>query len=904
VIVPGLISELDQPYAILDAIPTPVYVWRRSDDGKVRLAIVNGAAALATHGMVHELLDVDAATLYRDEPRIVRALMRTLEDGQPRQYEHEYRMRATGEMRWLRTAYMRSSETDVMVYAEDVTARRLAELALQESEAHFRGVFEQGSTAMSLTRFDGTFIKVNAAFAELLGYTQAELLASTFMAITHPDDLATDVARKDRLTRGVVPGYRIEKRFIHADGHTVWADLSARLIRSPDGAPQHLLSQMKDITTRKLSDAHEAGERDRMAELLARAPAMICTLRGPAHVYEMGNELSRAFLRGRAVIGRPLVEAMPELVEQGFITMLDEVLRTGDPYVGHAVPVTIRGAPGSSPAQYYFNVACQPIAEPDGTRSGIFVHAVDVTELADAARRHERLLAELHQERARLAASQERHELVLKATRDVIYDWDVVSNVVQFSIALDDVYGHTRQAPTSVITWWAAQIHRDDRERITSSLEAALRSDAEFWAEEYRFRRGDGSFATVFDRGHIIRDASGAPVRMIGSLADLTEQRRLEAQLRESQKMEAVGRLAGGVAHDFNNLLCAILGYTDLALMDAHESNTVRDELEEIRKAAQRAAQLTKQLLAFGRRQIRRPANVDVNAVVRDTSRLLTQLLGEHVHLITQPTTARAVVHMDPGELDQILVNLVVNARDAMPNGGTVSIETAHLSASEANVAGGDVVVLTVGDSGSGIEPEALPHIFEPFFTTKGEAGTGLGLATVYGIVEQNGGRIDVESVVGEGTRFRVQLPASNGAAEQAVPPVSDAQQPSGSATVLLAEDETGVRTLARRILERAGFRVLEARHGADALMLWRTHADSIDVAVTDLVMPEMDGRTLADALRESRPTLPVLFMSGYSDDEVTRRGFVDARIAYLAKPFTAEGLLGAVRQAMAGVAG
>ena len=637
-IAPGLIGDIDQPYAILDAIPAPVYVWRRGEDGTVRLAIVNGAAALATNGLVHELLGTDATTLYRDEPRIVRAIMRTLEDGQPRQYEHEYRMRATGEMRWLRTAYMQSSETDVMVYTEDITARRLAELAL-------------------------------------------------------------------------------------------------------------------------------------------------------------------------------------------------------------------------------------------------------------------------HEERARLAASQERHELALKATRDVIYDWDVVTNTVEFSIALDDVYGHTRQAPASVVTWWAAQIHRDDRDRVTSSLDAALRSDVEFWTEEYRFRRGDGSFATVFDRGHIIRDASGAPVRMIGSLADLTEQRRLEAQLRESQKMEAVGRLAGGVAHDFNNLLCAILGYTDLALLDASESSSVRDELEEIRKAAQRAAQLTKQLLAFGRRQIRRPANVDVNAVIRETNRLLTQLLGEHVHLITQPTASRAVVYMDPGELDQILVNLVVNARDAMPNGGTVSVETTHVRAPAANGAGGDFVLLTVADSGSGIDPEALPHIFEPFFTTKGEAGTGLGLATVYGIVEQNGGRIDVESVIGEGTRFRVLLPASSGAAEQASPPVLDVEQPAGSATVLLAEDETGVRTLARRILERAGFRVLEARHGADALMLWRQHADSIDVAVTDLVMPEMDGRTLADALHESRPALPILFMSGYSDDEVTRRGFADARIAYLAKPFTAESLIRAVRQAMAGIA-
>jgi len=381
-------------------------------------------------------------------------------------------------------------------------------------------------------------------------------------------------------------------------------------------------------------------------------------------------------------------------------------------------------------------------------------------------------------------------------------------------------------------------------------------------------------------------------------MADVTERRQLEMRLRESQKMEAIGRLAGGVAHDFNNLLCAILGYADLALGDVNDASAVRDEIEEIRKAAQRAAQLTRQLLAFGRRQIRRPTRVDVDAVVRDTDRLMTQLLGEHIQLTVHAGARGAVVHMDPSELDQILVNLAVNARDAMAQGGVVTIETSrsHLAADAGQT---EFVLLTVSDTGAGIDDETMPHIFEPFFTTKGEGGSGLGLSTVYGIVEQNGGRIEVDSTVGAGTRFSVYLPIASDSLSARLTPVQPTSAIVQAATVLLVEDENAVRILAHRILERAGYRVLDARHGADALLLWRQHAPQIDAVVTDLVMPEMGGRALAEKLRAMNPTLPIVFMSGYSDDEMTRRGFADSQIAFLAKPFSADSLVGAVREAL-----
>jgi two-component system cell cycle sensor histidine kinase/response regulator CckA len=654
----------------------------------------------------------------------------------------------------------------------------------------------------------------------------------------------------------------------------------------------------EDLTERRRAQAEieTAGrrlrrERTRLAELLERAPALICTFRGPTHVYEIANEECRRFLGRDDVIGRPVAEVMPELAEQGLVANLDQVLATGEPFMATALPAQVRMGPGAPLAERHFNVAIQPIEDVDGTRSGTFVYAVDVTNLVDAARAQECLAEELR-------TNQERHELVLTATRELIYDWDIASDSVFYSDALYTAFRHRRGHVEPGYRWWVNQLHPDDRETVTSSLMTAVEGGSTFWSSEYRFRRGDDGWATVLDRGHIIRGLDGAPVRVIGSMADVTERRQLELQLRESQKMEAVGRLAGGVAHDFNNLLCAILGYADLALAEQSESSSARDEIEEIRKAAQRAAQLTKQLLAFGRRQIRRPTRVDVDTVVRDTDRLLTQLLGEHIQLTVHAGARGAVVHMDPSELDQILVNLAVNARDAMPQGGVVTIETSrsHLAA---DIGQTEFVLLTVGDTGSGIADETMPHIFEPFFTTKGDAGTGLGLSTVYGIVEQNGGRIEVESTVGEGTRFAIYLPVAADSAPTGSTLVRPAAPPAESGTVLLVEDESAVRILAHRILERAGYHVLDARHGADALMLWRQYAEEIDLVVTDVVMPEMGGRALADALRAAKPTLPILFMSGYSDDEMTRRGFSDTRVAFLAKPFSADSLVGAVREAL-----
>ena len=446
---------------------------------------------------MQELIGSALPELYSDDLEITRNILDALADGVPRHMEHEYRMRTTGELRWLRTSFTRAGVDEVVVLNEDLTERRQYEAQLAASEARFR-------------------------------------------------------------------------------------------------------------------------------ELLERAPAIICTMRAPDHVYEMANEACRRLVGRDDIIGRPMAEVQPEMAEQGLLSILDEVIATGEPFVANAMPVLMRPAPDAAPVVRYFSIVVQAIQEADGTRSRTFGHCVDLTDLVTAAR----------------------------------------------------------------------------------------------------------------------------------------EQRQLEAQLRESQKMEAVGRLAGGVAHDFNNLLSAILGYTDLVLLDPSATSTVREEVEEIGKAAQRAAQITRQLLAFGGRQVRRPTHIELDAVVADADRLLGQLLGDQIELTLRTGADGTIVHMDRGELDQILVNLTANARDAMPHGGRVTVETSCCEPASGN-GRPELVLLSISDTGDGIAAETVSHIFEPFYTTKGVARTGLGLSMVYGIVEHAGGRIEVESEVGSGTRFRIYLPIS-----------------------------------------------------------------------------------------------------------------------------------------------
>ncbi|MDW8129855.1 MAG: PAS domain S-box protein [Bryobacterales bacterium] len=396
----------------------------------------------------------------------------------------------------------------------------------------------------------------------------------------------------------------------------------------------------------------------------------------------------------------------------------------------------------------------------------------------------------------------------------------------------------------------------------------------------------------------------GRNLRVV-AVRDITERKRLERQLSEAQKMEAVGRLAGGVAHDFNNLLTVIVGYTQMLMEELPEGDPRHTAAHEILNAAQRAAALARQLLAFGRRQVLQPRVIRINALVEEMSKLLRRVIGEHIEMRLELGPDAGNVRADPTQLEQVLLNLALNARDAMPEGGSLTIRTARVELEARQVEGMDValsgpfVLLAVEDTGHGMDEATRRRIFEPFFSTKPLAeGAGLGLAVVYGTVRQHGGAIEVESRPGRGTVFRVYLPSVEEPAQAAVEKPAEGK-PRGSETLLLVEDEARVRRMTRRLLEDLGYTVLEAPDPATAQQICRTYEGTIHMLVTDVIMPQMSGRRLAEIAARLRPGIKVLYLSGYSDGEIGRAEVLEAGVNLLAKPFSVEALARKVREVL-----
>jgi PAS domain S-box-containing protein len=389
-------------------------------------------------------------------------------------------------------------------------------------------------------------------------------------------------------------------------------------------------------------------------------------------------------------------------------------------------------------------------------------------------------------------------------------------------------------------------------------------------------------------------------------LNDVSERKRMEAQFLQAQKMEAIGRLAGGIAHDFNNLLTIIKGYSQLSLMELKESDPLKRNIEEIRKAADRASDLTRQLLAFSRRQILEMRVLDLNSIVRDVDEMLLRIIGEDIELVTLLAGDLGRVKTDRGEIEQVIMNLAVNARDAMPDGGKLTIETANAELDEAfarahvAVTPGRYVMFSVSDTGVGMTPEIKERVFEPFFTTKEKGkGTGLGLSTVYGIVKQSGGNIWVYSEPGKGSTFKIYLPRVDEPLEEVVERVVAGEFPRGTETILVVEDEDEVREVAVRILSGQGYKVLEASQGLDAFLICTEHDGPIHLLLTDVVMPKMSGRELAETLMSIRPGIKVLYMSGYTDNAIVHHGVLETGVDFIQKPFAVDALARKVRDVL-----
>lgn len=582
------------------------------------------------------------------------------------------------------------------------------------------------------------------------------------------------------------------------------------------------------------------------------------------------------------VLNRTIDENFPGLRAKGIPHLFAEVVRSGNP-----MEVEEFEYGDSRVVQAAWSFKAFPLPN---RCAGIALENITRRKRAEEAlRASERLLAG-----------------ILEIAADAVISADEAQRITLFNRGAEEIFGYRAEEalgkPLDILL----------PPRLAEAHRAHVRDFAASPTPARRMNERGAVFARRKDGTEFPAEASISKLEVDGEkiftvmLRDTTERNRLEERLRLSQRMEAVGRLAGGVAHDFNNMLTAIVGYSDLLLTEFAHDDPGRLDVDEIRKAAERAASLTRQLLAFSRRQVLQPKVLDLNLVVADMEQMLRRLIGEDVELVSVLEPTLGCVKADPGQIEQVIVNLAVNARDAMPRGGKLTIETADAELDEAYarqhvaVVPGPYVMLAVSDTGTGMDPEIQDRIFEPFFTTKEKGeGSGLGLATVYGIVKQSGGNIWVYSEPGRGTTFKIYLPRVDEPAEPLPRREEPGSLPRGAETVLVVEDEPAVRELTARVLRGAGYTVLEAPGGEEALKWVESHRGAIHLLLTDAVMAGMSGRELAERIEATRPGTKVVYMSGYTDNAIVRHGLLEPGVALLQKPFTPIALARKVREVL-----
>ncbi|HEU5171269.1 MAG TPA: PAS domain S-box protein, partial [Gemmatimonadales bacterium] len=785
----------------------------------------------------------------------------------------------------------------------DISGRKELEAALRRSEERHRAVVSSLRTVVFQADAEACWLSLNPAWEEITEFPVGETLGTACLQYIHPEDRARARELFQSLGRREEDWWRQEIRCLSRSGGSRWIEVFARPTVGEGGEIIGTSGTLTDVTERRrLEDALRASEaelRGRLRELegLYQSSPIGLALMDPANRFLRVNSRLAA-INGLPVaehLGRTLREVVPQIAHV-VEPIYERVLATGEPVLN----VELRGATPAEPDVERDWVAhYTPVKSDTGDITGISVAVEEVTE----RKRAERAQHESH-----------RRYLDLVHTVDGIV-WEVELPSLRFTFVssqAERLLGHPIARWYDDPAFWSDHIHPEDREEAVrfclTETERGLGHNF-----EYRFATADGRYLWLRDIVSVVVE-DGRPVRLRGIMVDVTaakaaeqERRLLEAQLHQAQRMEAIGRLAGGVAHDFNNLLTAIFGGLELALEAVPENSPARGDLADVRQAATRAAALTRQLLAFGRRQVLQPRALSLNAVIADAETLWRRLVGERIVIETVLDPRLGAVRVDVGQIEQVLLNLVVNARDAMPAGGTITVETrevevdARLAAQCAGITPGRYVAVTVRDTGQGMDAATRVRIFEPFFTTKGVGqGTGLGLAVVHGIVTQSGGAVRVDSAPGQGAAFAVLLPRVEGEGAAADEPAAESV-PRGRETILLVEDEDTVRNATRRILERHGYRVLEARDGADALVVWRESGPHIDLVITDVQMPELGGGELAAVLRRDRPELPVVFTSGYASDEVAALELRDGRTTFLPKPFEFGGLVRAVQSVLAG---
>ena len=706
-----------------------------------------------------------------------------------------------------------------------------------------------------------------------------------YLSAVHPDDLAHVTSA---ITRSMARGEpcELDFRIRRQDGEIRWIHERASIVRDASGKPIRFLGVTQDVSTqrRALEELRTSERRWRqMLEMTAvgvwRADARGLTTYTNARMAKMlGYEASE-------LIGRHVLE----FVAPGSLEVSQRALARSA-QAPEQIEIELRCKDGSP---RYVLVENTPVVDGAGNYDGEFAMVVDVT----ARRRAQEALG----------LSQAHLRLLLESSGEPLFGLDAVGKCVFANAACVRMLGYASEDDLLGKDMHAV-LHPTRRDgspcpgdgcRIEEGLAGATVhvDDEVLW-------RADGTSFDAEVRTFPVT-LHGLSMSSVVTFVDITERRRAEGAQRQSQKMEAIGRLAGGVAHDFNNLLCIILTYTSFVLDALPASDPMRADVEEIRAAGERAAELTRHLLAFSRRQVLEPTVLDVASVFDSVEKMLGRLLGEDIALsFTAMDSPR--VHADRGQLEQVLMNLAVNARDAMPQGGSLAIAAsvvdidASAAAQRDGISPGEYVLLSVTDTGCGMTPDVCARIFEPFFTTKDPGkGTGLGLSTVFGVVNQSGGTVSVSSAPGRGTKFEILLPHTRAEAAPTSGMKSGAAAARGDETILLVEDDAQVRTLVQTVLRNHGYDVIDVSNAGEALLVCEQHPGPIHLLLTDVVLPRMSGRQLAERIAPLRPEMRVLYVSGYTDDEVLHRGVSAERVAFLHKPFTPASISRKVRQVL-----
>ena len=807
------------------------------------------------------------------------------------------------------------SMADLVALAIEASERKRAEIALRESESKFRAVAETAASAIYIHQGE-RFLYCNRATELISGYTRQELFQLDPFAMVHPDDRTFVVERFRERRTGTTPAARYEYRIITKGGETRWLDFSGTLVQFEGQTA--ILATAFDITERKRSEelqaalyriAEQTASMQDLHEFYRVMHGIVSELIDASNFYVALYDEQQDLITFPYFVDEKDPQPAPRKPGKG---VTEYVLRTRKPLLVTAAQM--REAPLKTQVDLIGADSMDWLGVPlmNGERAFGVLAVQSYTELVRFTEREEEILTFVSQH-VSTAILRRRNEEALRAS-EARYRSQVQSAVygIYRSSANEDRFLDANPALVSMLGYdnleevlalrLSHDVYADPGERVTLVKEHRSRSRIE--GVDVRWRRKDGRHIMVRLSGRTLFGPDGETEGFEMIAEDTTERRALEDQLRQSQKMEAVGRLAGGVAHDFNNLLTVIKGYSELMLDQVQAADPLRSELEEVKKAADRAAALTRQLLAFSRKQVLAPRVIDLNSVIQNVQRLLQRLLGEDIELITALESNLGRLKADPGQIEQVIMNLAVNARDAMPAGGKLTIASSNVMLDEtfihdSKVTPGPYVVLAVSDTGVGMDAETRLRIFEPFFTTKEQGkGTGLGLSTVYGIVKQSGGYISVYSEPGIGTTFKVYLPRVNAAAEAPAAAAGDRIQ-GGTETILLVEDEDGVRTLTRQLLQKQGYAVLEARHGGEALLICERHTGPLHLMLTDVVLSQMSGRELAQRLSQIKPNIRVLFMSGYSEEAIVQHGVLESGNAFLQKPFTAESLSAKVREVL-----